>query len=321
MDNPQLALYRFSNALPGSACRDAITGATVRFPMALYVPPVQSTAINPVSLLTVPAADDPTVARRYNGRPSDGRAPHFLWTHAYKLFGYDATELGVSGGCARARAWPPCGCLTPCPPRCWDARVVSAADRSVGVFAQRSRCRCPHLTETPPTLLPIITTPIWPQVDFLTYIGDALTLGKPIAAALMGTSSQVRREGLVPRRRALWQDSLALRSPAPAAAPLQLAHFNPSLTRPQAPLYTQLHGKHKHTHTHTQVMAIDSSSIEMMEPLLGSQASVDDIAAAVVAATYAKVNATWTEAGDGSPAMSDAPTLSDLYSEVGAPGY
>ena len=63
-------------------------------------------------------------------------------------------------------------------------------------------------------------------------------------------------------------------------------------------------------------MAIYSSSIEMMEPLLGSQASVDDIAANVVKATYGKVNATWGPSGDGSLAMSDAPTLSDLYSEA-----
>ncbi|KAI8463993.1 MAG: hypothetical protein J3K34DRAFT_129482 [Monoraphidium minutum] len=184
VDNPQLALYRFSNALPGSACRDAITGAVVRFPMSLHVPPVPSTAINPVSLLTVPAAEDGTVARRYNGRPSDGRAPHFLWTHAFKLFDYDANELGV---------------------------------------------------------------------DFLTYIGDALTLGKPIAAALMGTNSQV--------------------------------------------------------------MAAYSSSLELMEPLLGSQASVDDIGASVVRATYDRVNGSWASGGDGSRALTEAGPLSDIYSD------
>lgn len=94
--SPQLALYHFSNALPGSACKDAITGATVRFPMTLYVPPVTSTVINPISLLTVPAADDASVTRLYNGRLSDGRAPHYLWTHVYKLFGYDANQMGVS---------------------------------------------------------------------------------------------------------------------------------------------------------------------------------------------------------------------------------
>ena len=94
---PQLGLYRFSNALPGSACRDAITGATVRFPMALYVPPVTSTAITPIALLTVPAAEDPAVTRMYNGRPQDGRAPHYLWTQAYKLFGYNADELQARG--------------------------------------------------------------------------------------------------------------------------------------------------------------------------------------------------------------------------------
>jgi hypothetical protein len=120
--NPALALYTFSPAINGSACRDAITNVPVRFPMSLYVPPVASTVINPIALLTVPAASDPFVTKLYNGKPTDGRAPAFLWTQAYKLFDYDADDLGV---------------------------------------------------------------------DFLRYIGDALTLGKPAAAAISGTSTQL----------------------------------------------------------------------------------------------------------------------------------
>jgi hypothetical protein len=98
VSKPQLALYRFSSALQGSLCTDAITGATVRFPLSLYLPSTVSTAITPVSLLTVPAADDPTVTALYHGKVTDGRAPHYLWTHAYKLFGYDANSLAVGGG-------------------------------------------------------------------------------------------------------------------------------------------------------------------------------------------------------------------------------
>lgn len=93
--SPQLAQYTFSNALGGSMCKDAITGAIIRFPMSLRVPAVNSTVINPIALLTVPAADDPSVARRYNGQQSDGPAPPYLWAHAYKLLGYDATALKV----------------------------------------------------------------------------------------------------------------------------------------------------------------------------------------------------------------------------------
>jgi hypothetical protein len=90
-------------------------------------------------------------------------------------------------------------------------------------------------------------------VDFLTYIGDALTLGQPTAAALMGTNAQV--------------------------------------------------------------MATYATALELFEPLLGSQASVDDIASSVVKATYSKVNETWAASGDGSASLSNALTLSDLYAQ------
>lgn len=57
----------------------------------------------------MPAADDAAVARLYAGGAaagrhlleapaSQGRAPGYLWTHAYRILGYDAGELHVSGG-------------------------------------------------------------------------------------------------------------------------------------------------------------------------------------------------------------------------------
>ena len=55
MTDPQLALYRFSAALPGSACRDAVTGAAVRFPYVFALPQLSSAVANPIALLTVPA--------------------------------------------------------------------------------------------------------------------------------------------------------------------------------------------------------------------------------------------------------------------------
>jgi len=89
------------------------------------------------------------------------------------------------------------------------------------------------------------------QVDFLTYIGEALTLGKPIAAAISGTSSQT--------------------------------------------------------------MVVYSSALEMLEPFVGSQVSVDNLADAIVRATYEAINATWSATGDGSAALKDASSLSNLY--------
>lgn len=182
--NPQLGEYRFSSGLEGSLCTDAVTGATVRFPMSLYVPRASSTAITAISLLTVPAADDSYVPALYNGTASDGRAPAYLWRHAYKLFGYDAGALGV---------------------------------------------------------------------DFMRYVGQALTLGSPTAAALAGSNSQV--------------------------------------------------------------MATYSSALELIEPLLGSQGSIDDIASSVVKATYDQANAAWSKAGDASPALSNATLMSELYAQ------
>jgi hypothetical protein len=68
--------------------------------------------------------------------------------------------------------------------------------------------------------------------------------------------------------------------------------------------------------TNAQVMAVYSSALELMEPLLGSAASVDDIATAVVQATYDKVNSSWADNGDGSVALSTADTLCALYSQA-----
>ena len=236
---PQLALYRFSSALEGSLCVDAITGATVRFPMSLYLPSTVSATITPVSLLTVPVANDPTVTSLYHGKVTDGRAPHYLWTHAYKLFGYDANSLAVRAwGVGRGRAAEggrhDAG-------KGWGKEACTVARRSTGI--------CPFANTFP------LSAP-WPslrQVDFLTYIGDALTLGQPISAALSGTNSQA--------------------------------------------------------------MAVFNSALELLEPLLGSRASIDDIAASVVDTAYINANATWAANGDGSAAFSTSSVLSSLYAQ------
>ena len=94
--DPLVASYRFSSALPGSECTDAIIKAVVRFPMALYLPTANSTVINSIALLTVPAADDATVAKRYTAVSAQGRAQAYLWKFVYGMFGYDADALGVS---------------------------------------------------------------------------------------------------------------------------------------------------------------------------------------------------------------------------------
>jgi hypothetical protein len=101
---PQLAHYRFGSDLPGSLCKDAITNATIRFPMALFVPGINSTVINAIALLTVPVATDPAVTKLYSGKATDGRAPAYLWTQAYKLVGYDAADLNVSGALVGSHA-------------------------------------------------------------------------------------------------------------------------------------------------------------------------------------------------------------------------
>ncbi len=140
---PALGRYTFSSALPGSVCKvgatkglacvpgvqgsashrkghntnnrpsppppqDAVTGVAISFPMTLYLPPIDTTVVNPIALLTVPAASDAAVTKAYNGKPSDGRAPAYLWTRAYALFGYDESKLGVGWGrgpgCTRAAA-------------------------------------------------------------------------------------------------------------------------------------------------------------------------------------------------------------------------
>jgi hypothetical protein len=65
-------------------------------------------------------------------------------------------------------------------------------------------------------------------------------------------------------------------------------------------------------------MAIYVSSLELVEPLLGSQASLDDVAGAVVAATYGELNATWAAGGGGGAggaALSNATVVARLYAQ------
>jgi hypothetical protein len=95
---PQLALYRFSAALPGSECHDAVTGARVRFPYVFALPQLSATVANPIALLTVPANRDAFVHQAFGGRVTDGRVPPYLWTHAYRVFGYEEERLEVGAG-------------------------------------------------------------------------------------------------------------------------------------------------------------------------------------------------------------------------------
>ena len=185
---PGVGRLRFSASLPGSACRDGVTGAAVRFPFVVHLPPVASTAVTPIALLTVPAADDPAVARRHGGHAAAaGGAPPYLWAHAYALVGYNADALGA---------------------------------------------------------------------DFLSYVGDSLRLGHPWAAAIAGTNAQL--------------------------------------------------------------MALFATALEALEPLLGPRVSTDDVAAAIVHATYAAISGraeATTGAAGGSSAVGDG---SAVLSEAGA---
>jgi hypothetical protein len=97
VDNPMVASYRFSPSLDGSVCKDSVTNATLRFPFSLHAPAVNTTVINAISLLTVPASSDPAVFQAYGGSVTNGHAPAYLWKHAYKLVGYDSQALGVRG--------------------------------------------------------------------------------------------------------------------------------------------------------------------------------------------------------------------------------
>jgi hypothetical protein len=63
-------------------------------------------------------------------------------------------------------------------------------------------------------------------------------------------------------------------------------------------------------------MGIYSSSLELIEPLLGAAASADSIATAVVSATYAHLNASWAETGNGSPVLSNAREVAKLYARA-----
>lgn len=64
-------------------------------------------------------------------------------------------------------------------------------------------------------------------------------------------------------------------------------------------------------------MAVYASGLELLQPLLGPDASADDIAAALVRATYAAVNSTWSASAagvniDGAAALADAEVLSEI---------
>jgi hypothetical protein len=104
VDSPQEASYTFS-ARPGGGCRDAVTNALLRFPFSLNLPAVNTTTVNAIALLTMPAAGDPAVAKAHDaGRAAGGHAPAYLWRRAYRLVGYDPDELGVrAGGAGRGR--------------------------------------------------------------------------------------------------------------------------------------------------------------------------------------------------------------------------
>ena len=67
--------------------------------------------------------------------------------------------------------------------------------------------------------------------------------------------------------------------------------------------------------TASQLMATYSSGLEVIEPLQGSQASVDGIATGVVSAAYSEVKTSWTAGGDGSAALANSTTLARLYAD------
>jgi hypothetical protein len=65
--------------------------------------------------------------------------------------------------------------------------------------------------------------------------------------------------------------------------------------------------------TNAQLMAVYSSALELLEPLLGGAAGAEAIAAEVVSAVYAAANATWAAGGDGAAPLSDAEALLAIY--------
>lgn len=67
-------------------------GVVVTFPMHIYLPKVTTTTVTAISLLTVPAGNDPEVI----AKTADIKD---LWTAVYRLYGYDAGSLNVRGCC------------------------------------------------------------------------------------------------------------------------------------------------------------------------------------------------------------------------------
>jgi hypothetical protein len=65
----------------------------VTFPFSLRMPAATDAAITAISLLTVPAASDPSVLATYTLAAAESGAtlqlvPSYLWQHAYSMYGY-----------------------------------------------------------------------------------------------------------------------------------------------------------------------------------------------------------------------------------------
>lgn len=139
---------------PAQCTQDAVTGTTIRLPMTLNIPAVPSTVVNSIALLTVPAAADGAVTKAYGGSASDGVAPAYLWTHVYKLFGYDAAALDVSWQRGRLAlpAPPACSLTVPIgsssstPPTHTHAQKLNShpTGRLPALHGRRAEGRLPH---------------------------------------------------------------------------------------------------------------------------------------------------------------------------------
>lgn len=136
---PQAARYQFGGTLPGAACRDALTNATVRVPLVVYLPPLNSTVVNAIALLTVPALSDAAVAARY---PRANGLPTYLARHVYGMFGYSEAALGVrwGAGWGRGPGATITALRTPCVPAA-AARCSRAATPGAALSRQTARLR------------------------------------------------------------------------------------------------------------------------------------------------------------------------------------
>lgn len=64
--------------------------------------------------------------------------------------------------------------------------------------------------------------------------------------------------------------------------------------------------------SNAQLMAVLAGGLEMIEPLLGPDASADDIAAPLVGAAYAALNASWAKSGDGGDVLTNDDALAGV---------